>query len=188
MLDINHGGLDTYLAKLGMKLRHCDDDPEKCYAAVVNTPFSDKLVTTQLGLGIIVLLLNNEKTKTVDRIALSDTFHAEGAVNMSAKPFKEIKIPNDHEANIIVKAILTHRSQHTSDWKDLFIPAMSAVDARFNQAGAGIECSYVYPFEYEAGGALIFSYFSDPAKIGDSHKRFMKTYAKLVGSTLSNLS
>lgn len=184
---MDNGGLDSYLAKIGLRLRHVGDNPEGCYNAIVNAPFIDKLVTTRLGLGIVVLLIDNGETYTVDRIALSDTYHAEGAVNMSAKPFKEIKIPSDHLDNIIVKAIHTKRPQHTSDWKDLFTPAMTPVDARFNQAGAGIECSYVYPFDYNSGGALIFSYFIEYEKIGEAQKRFMKTYAGLVGSTLRNL-
>lgn len=187
MVHIDQRGLDTYLAKLGLKLRHCSDKPESCYTAIVNTPFADKLTTTQLGLGIVVLLLKNEATNTIDRIALSDTFHAEGAVNMSAKPFKEIKIPSDNPDNIIAKAIRSSRPHHTTDWKDLFTPALSVVDARFNQAGAGIECSYVYPLEYDSGAALIFSYFVEPAKISDAHKRFMKVYAGLAGSALHNL-
>ena len=187
MTNTHDGGLDSYLAKLGMKLRHCNDEAEEAFKAIVNTPFTDKLVTTQLGLGIVVLLLNNEATGTIDRIALSETFHAEGADNMSAKPFKAIKIPSDFEDNIIAKAVRTKRPQHTTDWKDLFVPGMTATDARFNQAGAGIECSYVYPFNYNSGGALIFSYFVIPEKIGDSQLRFMKAYASLTGSTLRNL-
>lgn len=187
MIDLHEGGLDAYLAKLGMKLRHSGDDSGARYRAIVNSPFYDKLTTTKLGLGIVVLLLHNAETRTVDRIALSDTFHAEGAVNMSAKPFKKIKIPDNHEANLIVKAIRSHTPQHTADWELLFAPAMSGVDARFNQAGAGIECSYVYPLRLDGGGALIFSYYIENSKIGDTQKRFMKTYAELVTSTLADI-
>lgn len=186
MIDTHTGGLDAYLAKLGMNLRRAAKKAPSLHDAVVNAPFFDRLVTTQLGLGAVVLLLNNVKTHTVDRIALSDTEQAKGAVNMSSKPFKDIKIPNNHDENIIVKAITSDKPQFTTDWKDLFTPVLSDADARFNQAGAGIECSFVYPIHVDDGGALIFSYFTELEKIGTAQKRFMRVYSHLVDDVLGS--
>src|SRR5207253_8708356 len=65
---------------------------------------------------------------------------ADGAVKMSEKPFADIKIPLAHKRNIIAKAIASGEPQMTADWELLFVPALSAQAARYNQAGAGIEC------------------------------------------------
>jgi hypothetical protein len=150
--------------------------------AVVNTPFTDKLLMTQLGLGIIVFLLVNEKTKTIDRIALSDTYPAQGAVSMSAKKFEEIKIPIDEDENIIARAVRSGTHKQTSDWHFLFTPDLSAEQARFNQAGAGISSSVVYPLDKT--GALIFSYYMLPSKIGAEQHDFMQRYSALVTKLL----
>jgi hypothetical protein len=160
---------------------------EALFEAIVNAPFNDKATATLLGLGILVLLLVNNKTKTIDRIALSRTGPAEGAVEMSPKPFKAIKIPVNHADNIIAKAIKSGQYQATSDWQYLFVPDLTPPQARFNQAGAGIACSVVYPLKARAGGALIFSYYIYPDQISRSHQAFMHRYAEAVAARLGDL-
>lgn len=154
------------------------------FSAIVNAPFEDKLTAATLSLGIVVLLLVNKKTNMIDRVALSDTEPAKGAVTISEKPFKTIKIPIDYTANAIAKAIQTNESQKVTDWKYLFIPAMSPEGGRFNQAGAGIGCSVVCPIKVRDGGALIFSYYQEPDKIGRLQHDFMKRYTTLVSKYL----
>lgn len=158
---------------------------KELYKAIVDAPFHDPRQAAHLDLGIVVLLLVNEKEHTIDRIALSDTEPAEGAVKMSEKPFNDIKIPLGHDTNIIAQAISTGEPQSTHDWKLLFVPALSEEAARYNQAGAGIECSYVYPLKTGSGGALIFSLFQPGSQIGDGHREFMEPYAELVSSLLN---
>jgi hypothetical protein len=131
-----------------------------------------------------VFLLVNKKTGNIDRVALSDTNSAKGAVNISDKPFKEIKIPLDYTKNIIAKAIASTKPQATSDWKYLFTPDLSSSSARFNQAGAGIECSHVYPLTARDGGALIFSFYQPMDQIGTKQHAFMDRYSNLVDSYL----
>ncbi len=168
-------------------LLNAAQNKEGLYEAIVNAPFRDRLKATEIDLGILVLLMVNSKTKNIDRIALSDTEHAEGAVNMSAKPFKAIKIPMDDEDNIIAKAIRSGQPQMTTDWKYLFVPAMTARQARFNQAGAGIECSIVYPLRgLKHGGAMIFSFFQPPENFTNEHKAFADAYSKLVADKLKD--
>lgn len=155
------------------------------YKAIVNAPFTDRLLATQWSLGIVVLLLVNEKTNTIDRIALSHTELAQGAVNMSAKKFGEIRIPLNYEENIIAKAIKTGKPQQTHDWKYLFIPDLTPQQARFNQAGAGIDGSVVYPLKGAAQGALIFSYFNLLHKLNPEQREFMKAYRNMVSVRLN---
>lgn len=50
---------------------------------IVNAPFGDNLGAIDIDLGVVVLLLARPETKTIDRIALSDTYSAKGAVRMS---------------------------------------------------------------------------------------------------------
>lgn len=150
------------------------------FETIVNAPFHNPVRTIGVDLGIIVLLLVDGANKTIDRIALSDTEQAAGAIKMSEKPFKDIKIPLEHKNNLISRAIATGQPQITTDWKDLFTPALSPSAARLNQAGAGIEVSYIYPLRTPQGGALIFSFFQEARNIGDTHCEFMENYRKLV--------
>jgi hypothetical protein len=151
----------------------------------VNAPFHNPVLSTSFDLGIVVLLLADPATQTINRVALSDTDAAIGAVKMSEKPFHEIKIPLNHSHNIIAQAIATGKPHYTSDWQYLFVPAMSAQAARFNQAGAGIECSHVYPLiGVQSGGALIFSYYQPAANITLRHKEFMQAYTDLAAQAL----
>jgi hypothetical protein len=151
------------------------------YDLVVNTPFSDKMRSTLLGLGIVVLLLVDEKKGIIDRISLSDTYHAKGSVRMSVKRFREIKIPLENKMNIIAKAIRTDHPQITSDWQYLFTPDLDAEESRLNQASAGIGCSVVYSLKgIRNGGAMIFSYYLMINEITSDHHEFMNKYTALV--------
>lgn len=155
---------------------------------IVDAPFEDKAYTTSLGLGIVVLLLINEKQRTLDRIALSDTDLAAGAVKMSAKPFHQIKIPLDAHKNILIKAIETGLPQTTEDWHYLFTPALTAQEAKFNQFGAGIEYSVAYPLISPASkkpiGAMIFSYFEHVSTMSADHRVFMQSIADTAAKYL----
>jgi hypothetical protein len=157
----------------------------KLFEAIVNTPFQDKTTAPMLALGIVVLLLVNKKSKLIHRIALSDTEPAKGAVDISEKEFHKIKIPLEHTKNAIAKAIQSGKEQLVTDWLYLFTPAMDAKASRFNQAGAGIGCSVVYPLTARDGGALIFSYYQTPDKITKRHHKYMSAYRDLVNEALS---
>src|SRR5688572_21719160 len=74
------------------------------FQAIVDLPFKQKALVTPLGLGLMVLVLVNKKTSTVDRTALSDTEMARGAVEYSVLPFRAINIPLQAKDNILVKA------------------------------------------------------------------------------------
>jgi len=154
------------------------------YKIIVNEPFKNPVHTTELGLGIIVLLLINKQTKTIDRIALSKTDLAAGAIKMSELPFNAIRIPIDHKQNAIVRAINTKKQTGVSDWQYLFIPALDPQAARLNQAGAGVEYSVVSPFYGRRSGALIFSYFLPRQKITNKQRKFMQTYTELVSELI----
>jgi hypothetical protein len=179
-------GNNLYLEELNKSLDSGDDD-KKLFKSVVNAPFKDRRHSALLGLGIVVLLLVNKKARTIDRIALSDTELAQGAVEVSVKRFREIKIPLNYKGNFIAEAVRSGRYQQTSDWQYLFIPALKPEEARLNQAGAGIGCSFVYPLKNTRdGGAMIFSYFIPLNKIEPLHRDFMYRYSKLVSQVLSS--
>lgn len=178
---------NSYISGLKKLIQATEGDPQ-LFHAIVNAPFNDRVRSTKLDLGIIVLLLVNKKTKAIDRIALSDTEQAAGAVKMSEKPFRQIRIPLGHPENAIARAIDTGAPQFVSDWKYLFAPDLSARAARFNQAGAGIEFSAVLPLKARSGGALIFSYYQIDRNIGQRHHNFMQAYAYMVDQHLSKPS
>lgn len=158
------------------------------YSAIVNAPYADRIFTTHLGLGIVVLLLKNDQTQTLDRIALSDTELATGAVRMSAKPFHEIKIPLDASQNILVQTVNHNKPMRTDDWQYLFTPVLTAQEARLNQYGAGVEFSFTYPL-YSAAkkdtvGAMIFSYFSLHEEDMTAQEAFMESTSTLAAKYL----
>lgn len=157
------------------------------YQTIVDVPFLDAYESTKLDLGIVVLLLVNKHNKTIDRVALSDTEPAKGAVSISTISFEEIKIPLGDEENAIAKAIDSQTHQIVSDWKYLFTPVMDEISARHNQSGAGIGCSLVYPLlaADKSFGAMIFSFFQPPENLRKRHFKFAERYAALVSETLS---
>jgi hypothetical protein len=177
-------GNSSYLIRLQKLLVAAKSDAE-LFETIVNAPFHNRVRATQLDLGIVVLLLVDKKAKTINRVALSNTEQAVGAVKMSEKPFSDIKIPVDFEANLIARAIATGEPQTVTDWKYLFAPDLSPRAARFNQAGAGIEFSCVCPLEARNGGALIFSYYQVSKNIGPEHYAFMQNYGRLVEERLA---
>ena len=134
---------DTYYAELSSILSNAQSE-DSILSAVVNAPFHDRLIAAKMGLGIVVLLLVNHGTKTIDRVALSDTDGAKGALRMSVKPFHAIKIPLKSKQNIIAKAIREQECQQTTNWAPLFVPALTPQEANLNQAGAGIELSLIH--------------------------------------------
>jgi len=182
--DMVETALDQYFQNLDNILRTATDDSE-LFHAIVNAPFHDRVSATHIDLGIVVLLLVNEAENTIDRIALSNTEQAAGAVKMSEKPFREIKIPFDCDENAIVHAIKTNQQQTVTDWQYLFVPALNPRAARFNQAGAGIECSHVYPLNVRGGGAIIFSFYQENKNIVQEHREFMEGYIELVNRRLA---
>lgn len=160
-------------------------DERELFRLVVDTPFELKVDAAFLFLGITVLLLANKATGMIDRVALSNTELAKNTTDVSYVPFEEIKIPLDnHEGNIIAKAIQSGKPQDTTDWKFLFDPALTPQQARINQASAGIAYSAVYPFSARNGGAMIFSYYQYASEIGEPQHKFMKNYISLVDERL----
>jgi hypothetical protein len=175
--EIQYKELDKALAKAR--------GDRELFTAIVNSPFEQfKVQLSFLALGIIVLLLVNEDTGCIERIALSDTDLAKRTTEVSYVPFKKIKIPIGEPDNIIAKAIRTGQPQDTVDWKFLFKPAMTPAQARINQANAGIAYSAVYPLSARDGGALIFSYFQYRDLIGDVQRDFMTKYRGFVEKRL----
>jgi hypothetical protein len=173
----------TYFKQIKKLLEAAKSD-NALFEVIVNAPFTDRVKVTNIDLGIIVLLLVNTKSQTINRIALSNTELAKGAVKMSAKPFKAIKIPVGYRDNIVAEAIRTNKPRTTGDWQYLFVPALTASQARLNQSGAGIECSLVYPLAARDGGALIFSFFQPPHNISEKHRTFADMYTELVDTAL----
>lgn len=160
-------------------------DDQHLFNTIVNAPFNTKSKAHPLGLSIVVLLLVNKNNNSVQRIALADTDSAKGAMEYSVKPFNEIEIPLTDKNNAIVNAIATDKPQRVTDWYFLFTPELTAEEARFNQAGAGIATSIVYPLENTRdGGALIFSYVLGEENITSEYHAFMRHYTNVVSKHL----
>lgn len=169
--------------KLKAAISAPQSDPE-LFRAIVNAPFAQPAEAAFLFLGIVVLLFVDKKTGMIDRVALSNTELAKNTTDVSLVPFSEIKIPANYSENIISQTIATGKPHDTTDWKFLFDPAMTAEQARLNQASGGIAYSAVYPLKVRDGGAMIFSYFQYMHNIGAAQHDFMQTYSRLVEARL----
>ncbi|MDB5186325.1 MAG: hypothetical protein JWL85_848 [Candidatus Saccharibacteria bacterium] len=174
---------DAYFATIQNLLETAQDEAD-LHDQIVNAPFHDKLASTLLSIGIITFMLVCKKSGMIDRIGMSDTELAKGAINMSIKPLESIRIPIRYDDNLIAKAINKGIPQITQDWQYLFNPVLTPEEARFNQAGAGIGCSFVYPLAARDGAALIFSYYQPLSVIGSEQRDFMQRYSELVARTL----
>ncbi len=177
---------NKYSTRLASQLSATKSD-DQLFELIVNAPFQDKRMVTVLGLGILSFLLVNKKTGMIDRVTLSSTDMAQGAVDFSVLPFNAIHIPIDDPKNITAKAIRTETPQQTRDWSNLFTPVLTPQEARFNQAGGSIAITHVYPLKALDGGALHYSYFDLPPNIGDTQIKFMDEYTKIVEKCLREI-
>ena len=175
---IDYGKLKDFIAEEG--------DDRELFQKIVNAPFiCNPPEVAFLFLGIMVFLLVNKETGTIDRVALSNTELAKNTTDVSYVPFEEIKIPVDYTDNILAKAIATGEPQDTTDWKYLFAPALNAEQARINQASGGIAYSAVYPLPgVKDGAAMIFSYYQYLHGIGEAQHEFMNKYISVVTERL----
>lgn len=172
-------------AALRKQLQDSTDD-DQLFGQIVNAPFANPVQAAFIFLGIVVLLQVDVRTRCIERVALSDTDLARNTTEVSAVPFHDIAVPIDHYENIIAHAIASGEPSDTTDWKFLFEPAMTAEEARINQASAGIAYSAVYPLKARDGGALIFSYFQYQHDIGIRQMEFMQQYSDIVDEALAH--
>lgn len=181
--------LDIELYRDELKKTLASAAPAQLYQTIVDAPFKNPAMTARMGLGIIVLLLVNDKDKTIDRIALARTDLAQGTLNMTVKPFNEIKIPLNDRGNYIAIAIRRKHHMATTDWQYLFTPALTPEEARMNQAGGGIACSVIYPLD-DTGttGAMIFSYYEPLERVDKYQHNFMSFYSRLAGNSIKKLA
>lgn len=179
---------EAYYQQLARILAAAKNDKE-LFESIADAPFFDRTTATLLDLGFLSFVLVNNKQKTVDRVAISHTATAQGAINITVKPYKDLVVPLNHKSNAVVEAIRSGRYQQTMDWNNLLTPVLKPEEARLNQAGAGISSSYVYPLlKVRNGGAIIYQYYTTMDKVGVVHHDFMFRYTKLVSDALRKKS
>jgi len=179
------GNNDDFLTEMQVIISGARNQ-KNLYDKIVNAPFTNPRKTTVLGLGFLSFVLVNKKTGFIDRISISNTDTAQGAIDITVKPFHDLKIPIGYKGNSVAEAIRSGRYQQTSDWNYLLTPILKPEEARLNQAGAGIASSFVYPLlNTSNGGAIIFQYYIGLDKITTEHRDFMFRYAKIASNTLN---
>lgn len=176
---------DSYFAGLTRQLMAVNNKSQ-LLQTIVDAPFTNPVEAARMGLGIVVLLLLDHKTGIIHRVALSNTELAKGTTDISVKKFEDIEVPLDAPDNVIARAIRTGKPEGTADWHYLFTPALTAEEARLNQAGGAIAYSEVHPLQNKdcRGGALIFSYFQHLNGTDSIQRRFMDFYSAQVSKHL----
>lgn len=153
------------------------------YNTIANAPFNSKTEVTKLGLGIIILLVQDEDNRFIRTKAMSSTYHAAGAVKTAEKSFRRIKIPVHYPKNLVAKAIDSGKPQVAYDWQYVFRPTFTRNQARYSQDGAAIACSEVWPLKSKNESVLVFSYYDTSVKL-KTRRDFMKHYTILVSKYL----
>src|SRR5437868_15468801 len=115
---------ESYLEDL-KKILDATKNDDELFEAIANAPFHDKLRTTMLGLGFISFTMVNKRNRTVDRTSYSKTDTAQGAIDITVKPYKELVVPLDYKGNIVAEAIRSGRYQQTIDWNYLLEPVLT---------------------------------------------------------------
>lgn len=175
---------EAYIQELKRTLDSVKND-KALFGTIVNAPFYNRRITTILGLGFLSFVMVDKRTRTINRVSISHTDTAQGALDITVKPFRNLKVPIGFKGNAVAEAIRSGRYQQTSDWSYLLNPILKPEEARLNQAGAGIACGFVYPLiNVRDGGAIIFQYFITLDKIGMAQREFMFRYTKLVSNAL----
>lgn len=176
--------MDTARLQLQQLLQNTPCDEMKLYNKIVNDPFTT-VIPVNFDIGTIVLLIDNDETGFIERVALSQTPAGLAAASASAVPFNEIKIPRDYKLSTHVKALEKKTPVITSDWYGIFRPVLSAEHARDNQQSAGIQTSVIQPFfGKKKRGTLIYSLYIEPKKITNQAKDFFSWYAGLVSEII----
>src|SRR4051812_5244626 len=103
---------EAYLSELNSALERASSKVE-LFEAIVNSPFANRQVSTSLGLGFLSFVLVNKKTRTINRISISNTDTAQGAIDITIKPFHELIIPLNYKGNCVAEAIRSGRYQQT---------------------------------------------------------------------------
>jgi hypothetical protein len=177
-------GHEAYFEELRGKLAATAKGAKK-YLVIANAPFSNKLITAKLGLGLVAIVMLDKATKKVNGMAISDTESELGAIKMTSERFEDMSIPLHDPENLVAKAIRNGHHQETNDWYYMFVPEFSPDQARFVQAGLGIASSVIYPVNGgKHGGAIVFSYFKPLKDIGKDQHSFMRSYVDLAASLL----
>lgn len=154
---------------------------------VVNSILTE-LGYLNLGYRIVVLSLIDESSKSLRRIALSQTPEAERAKAVSTVPFEKIAIPLNAVDNYCVKVLYSRQPLYTSHWPDILSPPLTPEAALRNQEASGIKTSMVYPVfaQNKPIGSLIFSMIKEYSEVSEDEKDLLLGFTDLVGLAVQN--
>ena len=141
-----------------------------------------------LGYKVVVLALVDEKTKTLNRVALSQTEGATKTRQVSELPFNEIKIPLSAKGNLCIKALKENKIQITHYFPDILTPPISVENAIRSQENAGIKASMVYPLESRGNtiGVMIFSMDKVEKDVSPQEWSLLRYFTELVSIAVQN--
>ena len=142
----------------------------------------------RLDYKIIVLTLIDTQSNLLKRVALSTTQEASITQEVTPVPFEKIEIPLNASNNLLIKAIKTNKTQHTTYWPDIFKPALSNKEAIRNQKSSGIKTSMIYPITIKKKpiGALILSMKKNYTEVTEEEKKVIVAFANIVGLAVQN--
>lgn len=142
----------------------------------------------ELGFATGVLVLYEDKSKTLRRVAASDTREAKNAIKALSIPFAEIRISLDDPNNLMSRAIRERRNFVTSNVYDVFTPVLSHDESIRLQKIMSTLSTIIYPI-YAADvplGVFIASSKKEADKLTDYEKRIIDIFVDGAGIALQN--
>src|SRR3989344_6255031 len=147
-----------------------------------------KLNYFERGYKVVVLVLYDEKDKTLKRIALSQTKEAQKTTEVSAIKFEDIHTPITAVQNLCVRAMLDGKVYSTSYFPDILTPPLTLENALESQRNAGIKASMIYPLMVNNNpiGVLLFSITKDLSEVSADEKSLLQHFTDIVALAVKN--
>ncbi|MCA9390284.1 GAF domain-containing sensor histidine kinase, partial [candidate division WWE3 bacterium] len=170
-------------------LRHLDQ-------VIINSlgikEMAQKIVDTvswELGYKGGFMILMDKSKKNLRAAALSNTPHYQKAMEMLPISLTDYVLPVDADpTNFIIRAIQEQKVLYTDDFKDLYVPAISAEFSDQIQKAIGSRHNLVYPLisRDEVLGVLIFELNKSYASLSEHEKQLLEAFMDETGIAINN--
>ncbi len=142
----------------------------------------------ELNFATGVLVLYEKDTKTLRRVAASNTREATEAIKALSIPFTKIAIPADDPQNLMSRAIREKKDFVTNNLYDVFVPVLSQKESAKIQQIMATLSTIIYPI-YVADtplGVFIASSKKEAKEITDYEKEIISIFVDGAGIALQN--
>lgn len=170
-------------------LRHLD---QVIISSLGISEMAQKIVDTvswELGYKGGFLILMDRERKNLKAAALSNTPHYQAVQKMLPIKLTDYSLPiNSDPSNFVIKSVNERKILYTDDFRDLYVPAISADLAQDIQAKIQARHNLVYPLiaKNEVLGVLIFELSEPYTKLKRHEKELLEAFMDETGIAINN--